>query len=318
MIDFRSVSLSDRKLLISFLYPSDRRDSNLSFANLCCWQFLTCSSFAVIEGQLVFRFCFPARKTVYTLPAGEKAGQEVIRHLAQQAMEENMPLYLYGIVPEMKEQLENIFPGVFEYREERDHFDYLYLRMDLARLQGKAYQTKRNHVNKFRKNYDYRYTPMTAEMVQDCLVMYDEWCEARHCEEEVSLVYERQALKYGMEHFQELGLLGGVLWVDGKIIAFTFGAAINRDTFCVHAEKALLTYEGAYNTINWEFANQLPGHYIYLNREEDLGVPGLRKAKLPIVQYNCWKKGLRYVQKDFGIVYYSSVYEFSNSLVVFL
>lgn len=103
--------------------------------------------------------------------------------MAQQAMEENMPLYLYGIVPEMKEQLENIFPGVFEYREERDHFDYLYLRMDLARLQGKAYQTKRNHVNKFRKNYDYRYTPMTAEMVQDCLVMYDEWCEARHCEE---------------------------------------------------------------------------------------------------------------------------------------
>lgn len=86
--------------------------------------------------------------------------------------------------------------------------------------------------------------------------------------------------------------LGGVLWVDGKIIAFTFGAAINRDTFCVHAEKALLTYEGAYNTINWEFANQLPGHYIYLNREEDLGVPGLRKAKLSYRPVQLLEKGI--------------------------
>lgn len=280
MIEFKSVALTDRELLTSYIYPGNRRDNNLSFANLCCWQFLTCSSFAVLDNQLVLRFCFPDEKTVYALPGGEKEGNSVIRKLAHQAMEENIPLYLYGNVPDMVMELENEFPGVFEYRKDRDHFDYLYLRHDLAELKGKDYQAKRNHVNKFKKTYDYRYTPMTAEMIADCISMYDKWCEDRRCEEDRSLEYEQQALKYGMEHFCELGLSGGVLWVEGEIIAFTFGAPVNHDTFCVHAEKALVAYEGAYNTVNREFASHLPEHFTYINREEDLGVPGLRKAKL--------------------------------------
>lgn len=292
MIDFKSVTLSDRKILTSFIFPTDRRDSNLSFASLCCWQFLNCSSYAVIDEQLVLRFCFPERKTVYTLPAGETVGKKVVRELAQVAKEENIPLYLYGIVPEMSRQLEEIFPEVFEYREERDHFDYLYLRKDLAALQGKDYQTKRNHVNKFRKSYDYRYTPMTVEMIPDCLKMYDQWCIKRQCEEDISLEYERQALIFGMEHFRELGLTGGVIWVEGKIIAFTFGAPVNKDTFCVHAEKALGEYEGAYNAINQEFSCRLSESFVYLNREEDLGIEGLRKAKLSYRPVLLLEKGL--------------------------
>lgn len=292
MIDFKSVSLSDREVLTSFVLPTSRRDNNLSFANLCCWQFLNCSSFAIIEEQLVIRFCFPDHQTIYTLPEGEKKGKQVIRHLARQAREENLPLYIYGILPEMQEQLEAVFPDVFEYRAERDHFDYLYLTDDLAGLKGKDFQTKRNHVNKFRKTYDYRYAPMTAEVAGECLKMYEEWCKLRHCEGEESLQYEQRALTYGMKHFRELELTGGVLWVEGNIVAFTFGAPINRDTFCVHAEKALPGYEGAYNAINQEFANQLSGQYVFLNREEDLGLPGLRKAKLSYRPVRILEKGL--------------------------
>lgn len=292
MIDFKSVALADRKLLVPYLLPTDRRDNNLSFANLCCWQFLTCSSYAFIEDRLVLRFCFPDHKTVYTLPAGEKEGTAVIRKLARQAKEEGLPLYLYGIVPEMQAQLDAVFPDVFEYRENRDHFDYLYLREELAALQGKKFQTKRNHVNKFRKKYDYRYTPMTAAMVPDCLEMYERWCADRRCHEDVGLEYERQALTFGMVHFKDLELSGGVLWVEGKIIAFTFGAPVNRDTFCVHAEKALGEYEGAYNAINQEFAGHLPENYTYLNREEDLGVEGLRKAKLSYRPVRLLEKGM--------------------------
>lgn len=292
MIDFKSVTPADREVLTSYIFPGERRDSNLSFASICCWQFLNCSSFAVIEGQLVLRFCFPEDKTVYTLPAGEKAVQKVIPILARQAKQEDLPLYLYGIVPDMYKELEEIFPDVFEYRTERDHFDYLYLKKDLAALSGKDYQTKRNHANKFRKTYSFCYTPMTAEMVPDCLEMYDLWCNDRRCDEDESLEYERQALKYGLAHFNELNLTGGVLRVDGKIIAFTFGAPVNRDTFCVHAEKALAAYDGGYNVINQEFACHLPECYIYLNREEDLGLEGLRKAKLSYRPVLLLEKGL--------------------------
>lgn len=292
MIDFKTISLQDRDLLESYLLKGERRDSNLSFASLCCWQFLNCSSFAVIDGQLVIRFCFPEYNTVYTIPAGAKAGREVVATLARQAMEEKLPLYIYGIFPGLREWLEKDFPEVFEYRGNRDHFDYLYLRKDLAELSGKAYQPKRNHVNKFRKTYDYRYTPMTAEMVPDCLELYDRWCEEKRCGEDESLQNERYALIFGMEHFRELGMEGGVLWVDGRIIAFTFGAPVNSDTFCIHAEKALATYDGAYNAINREFAAHLPARYVYLNREEDLGISGLRKAKLSYRPVSLLEKGL--------------------------
>ncbi len=146
MIEFKSVTLADRRFLTSAIFPSKRQDNNLSFANLCAWQFLTCSSFAVIENQLVFRFCFSDAGTVYTFPSGEKAGKKAIRILAGQAEAEGLPLYLYGIMPQMREELEGIFPQVFEYRQERAHFDYLYLRTDLANLRGKNYQPKRNHV----------------------------------------------------------------------------------------------------------------------------------------------------------------------------
>lgn len=291
-LDFKSVTLADRELLTSFIFPEDRRDANLSFASLCCWQFLNCSSFVFVDDQLVLRFCFPGHKTVYTLPAGEKRGQKAVRRLAQQAKEEQLPLYLYGIVPDMHRQLEEIFPSVFEYREERDHFDYLYLRKDLAALRGKDYQMKRNRANKFRKTYDYRYTPMTAEMVTDCLAMYDLWCRDRRCEEDVSLATEKEALEYGLQHFRELQLTGGVLWVEGKVIAFTYGAPVNHDTFCIHAEKALAAYEGAYTVINQEFACRLPEEYTYINREEDLGVEGLRTAKLSYRPVLLLEKGI--------------------------
>ncbi|MEG1737182.1 MAG: phosphatidylglycerol lysyltransferase domain-containing protein [Odoribacter sp.] len=292
MIAFKSVTPGDRELLASYIFPGDRRDSNLSVASLCCWQFLNCSSYAVCEGQLVIRFCFPDIGTVYTFPAGEESGKKVIFTLVRQAKEEGLPFYLYGVLPDMQQVLDRLFPEVFEYRSNRDHFDYLYLRRDLAELRGKDYQPKRNHINKFRKSYDYRYTPMTKEMVADCMVVYHQWCEERRCSEDEGLGFEQRALIYGMEHFSELALKGGVLWVEGKMIAFTFGAMVNHDTFGVHAEKALMAFEGAYNVIHQEFATHLPSSVVYLNREEDLGIEGLRRAKLSYRPIRLLEKGV--------------------------
>lgn len=291
MIDFKPVTPKDKELLTSFLFPGERRDANLSIVNLCSWQFLTCSSFAIVDKLLVFRFCF-GNRTVYSIPVGNEQAEGVIRLLAGQANEEGLPLCIYGIVPELKELLEKVFPEVFEYKENPDHFDYLYLRKDLAELKGKDYQTKRNHVNKFKKRYDFRFIPLTAEMVPDCLIFYDEWCEERRCGEDEGLEQEQQALTYALNHFNELGITGGSLWVEGRMIAFTFGTPVNYDTFCIHAEKALGEFEGAYNTINQKFAQFLPECFKYLNREEDLGLPGLRKAKMSYRPVRMLEKGL--------------------------
>jgi hypothetical protein len=107
-----------------------------------------------------------------------------------------------------------------------------------------------------------------------------EWCKANDCDKQDGTGNERQAIVFALEHFEELGLSGGILYANDKIVAFTFGMPINKETFGVHVEKADTTVEGAYAMINFEFANHIPETFTYINREEDLGIEGLRKAKL--------------------------------------
>ena len=123
-------------------------------------------------------------------------------------------------------------------------------------------------------------TPITPDRIQECLDLEAEWCKANNCDQHEGTGNERRALVYALHNFEELGLTGGILHVDGKIAAFTFGMPINQDTFGVHVEKADTSIDGAYAMINYEFANHIPEQYVYLNREEDLGIEGLRKAKL--------------------------------------
>ena len=148
-------------------------------------------------------------------------------------------------------------------------------------MKGKKFQAKRNHINRFRNTYpDYEYTPITPDRIQECLDLEAEWCKVNNCDQQEGTGNERRALIYALHNFEALGLTGGILHVNGKFVAFTFGMPINHETFGVHVEKADTSIDGAYAMINYEFANRIPEQYIYINREEDLGIEGLRKAKL--------------------------------------
>lgn len=148
-------------------------------------------------------------------------------------------------------------------------------------LKGKKFLAKRNHVNHFRKEYPhYEYRNLTPELVPECLQLEEKWCKANGCYGQMALWSERCSMLYALTHCEELGILGGVLFVDGQIVAFTYGAPINSDTWDVCAEKANTDIEGSYAMINYEYVNHLPQNYVYVNREEDLGLEGLRKAKL--------------------------------------
>jgi hypothetical protein len=261
---------------------SPYRNCDFSFANMCSWRFLYKSEYAIVNRFLLIRFRIEEDdRPAYMFPLGEGNLAQVIRLLEKDALAQGHPLRILGVTPEGKNSLEQVFPGGFRFIAERDYSDYIYLRSDLITLSGKKYQAKRNHINKFTKLYRYEYRPITPELVPECLALECKWYKANRTDSDAEeLSYERRSLTFALRHAVELGLTGGAICVDGQIVAFAFGAPINSDTFAVHVEKADIRYDGAYSVMNFEFAAHIPEQYIYINREEDLGIPGLRQAKL--------------------------------------
>jgi len=280
MIKFKDITLEDKEAITSITMNSERKNCDLSFSNLCSWRFMYDTKFAIVDGFLLFKFHMN-NELAYMMPVGEGDLKKILEAIIDDATSEGKSFLMYGVCNNMKDEIEKLMPGKFDFSSNRDYVDYIYLRTDLAELKGKKFQPKRNHANKFYKTYtDYEYVPITADRISECLRLEEEWCKANDCGQQNGLGNERKSLTYALNHFDELGLTGGILYVNGKIAAFTFGMPINHETFGVHVEKADTEIEGAYNVINQEFAKHIPEQFVYLNREEDLGIEGLRKAKL--------------------------------------
>ena len=283
-IDFKPITIDDKEVITSFTLPSPLRNCDLAFSNMCSWRFLYQSEYAVYKNFLLIRFYIEEKnkkRIAYMRPIGNGDFRDALLQLEEDSWQHGHPLLMLGVTPISKDLLEEAFPGEFSYIPERDYFDYIYLREDLATLKGKKFQAKRNHVNKFKKQYAYEDEPLTAELVPECLEFEAKWYKAnRTDDDQEELTDERKSMIFALNHFKELNLLGGAIRIDHKLVAFTFGSPINQDTFGVHVEKADTDYDGAYSIINQEFASRIPEQYIYVNREEDLGIPGLRKAKL--------------------------------------
>ena len=280
MITFQNITLQDKETITSYTQKSSRRNCDLSFSNLCSWRFLYDTQFAIIDHFVLFKF-WSKGQLFYMMPVGQGDLGKALKELQADAQKENQPFCILGACSCMKEELEAIIPGQFSYESNRDAADYIYLRSDLATLVGKKFQAKRNHLNKFRNKYpDYEYISIGPNQIQECLDLEAEWCKANNCNEHEGTGNERRALTYALHNFEALGLTGGLLRAEGKIVAFSFGMPINQETFGVHVEKADTTIDGAYAMINYEFANHVAEQYTYINREEDLGIEGLRKAKL--------------------------------------
>lgn len=281
MIAFKPIDLSDKETVQKYTLCSPRRNCDLSFVNLYSWRFLYQTEIAEMNGFLLFRF-YADGQLAYMMPVGEGSDiRPVIEALMEDAKSQGAPFRLLGVCVNMRAELENAFPDRFNFVSDRDYADYIYLRSDLSTLKGKKFQPKRNHLNKFRSNYpNYTYKPLTSDLIPACLELETQWCRANNCAENQALESERRSMTAALQHLEQLDVIGGVLYVEDEIVAFTFGAPINQTTFDTCVEKANTAVEGAYAMINYEFANHIPSQYIYINREEDLGLEGLRKAKL--------------------------------------
>lgn len=251
------------------------------FANLFCWQHYYQTRWAETDGWLVVRaYINGERRAAYLIFSQEEKPDysTIIPLLEEDAARLEVPMTLMGMSKGECDELQRQYPDAFLFDDNRDFADYVYLAEDLRTLKGRKYAQKRNHVNKFKSLYSYRFETITEANIADCLELEEEWMSSHAGDE--SAVAENVTIKAAFRHYAELELLGGVLYVEDRPIAFTYGSALNRDTFCTHVEKGDIRYEGVYQMINFLFAQHLPENYVYVNREEDMGLPGLRKSKM--------------------------------------
>lgn len=291
MIEFRPLELADKELVQRYTLGSRRQNCDLSFANLYSWRFYYHTQIAEWRNFLLFRFLVNENQLAYMMPLGEGPLKPVVEAMMEDARLQGGPFKMTGVCASTRAELESEFPERFDFQLDRDYFDYIYLRSDLTTLSGKRFQPKRNHINRFKAVCsDYQYLPLTPEWVPECLRLEKDWCEAKEDGEEQMLQDECRSMTTALQHMEELDIEGGVLRVDGRIVAFTYGAPINSETFDTCVEKADTRVEGAYAMINYEFANHISPQFTYLNREEDLGLEGLRRSKLSYQPFRLLEK----------------------------
>ena len=286
MIDFHPPRLEEKPWVDELLRRADYRGCDYNFTNLFVWSRAYHQEIARVDDFLVTHVC-GRMGCSFMFPAGGGDLASVIRKLEEEAAGRGEPLRLVCLTPRQMAELEEFFPGQFTFTADRDGYDYLYEIDRLADLGGKRLHAKRNHINRFMENNpSWTYEEITPESLGECLAMDKEWYRrslAREGEaEERDLGDEGVALRQAMEHYQARGLEGGLIRVYGEVVAFTMGDLLNSDTYDVHFEKAYGELQGAYAMINREFARWVRGRHPnvrYLNREDDMGVEGLRKAK---------------------------------------
>ena len=278
-MEFRKITLEDKNWIEEKLREDDRRGCEYTFCNNYIWRDIYQVEVACVCDCLVVKYeaegeeCF-----AFPIGAGDKA--QAVRLLSEEARENGRLLFFDSMLEEDKALLEREFPGQFIIHEERDGFDYLYTTEKLSTLAGKKLHGKRNHINRFLENQNWSYEPMTEANKEECLAMDKKWCDMQAEKWDQGMLEEQRAVRESIEHFSELGFVGGVLRVDGAVVAFTIGEPLNSDTFVVHIEKAFADIQGAYPMINQQFVLHECQGFSYVNREDDTGEEGLRKAKL--------------------------------------
>ena len=278
MMTFHQLSLSDREAMQAVTLPSGRRNCNYNFANLVGWQFLFCTEVCVLNSAVVLRYTFDGQRA-YMVCTSEALTLELIEALFDDS---NGELTLIGLEDSQVEQL-SIFNSQFSITIEpvRNQYDYIYRRTNLATLHGKHLDAKRNHIHRFRAEHpDFEYRPLKPEMFDECRHLTEIWLEEKNENRNETIDAEHRVMETIFSNWDALGMIGGSIFVDGRMVAFTYGSAVTSDTFDVCVEKADRHVEGSFAIINQQFAEHLPEQYIYLNREEDMGILGLRQAKL--------------------------------------
>ena len=287
------VTLEDRELLESYLRGFDYKTSGLTYTSLYMWREINYISWERIGDYLCVTGSDnlnPSMGEPFMFPPLTRTGAyepESLRRTILEAKERFESLgrrFAMKLVPfHLLDALAEAMPNRLVFEADRPNYDYLYDTKDLIELKGRAYHSKKNHLNYFLSNYKYDYCEMTTDMAEDAMAFIRAFNERKSPEdphERELLELEERAMRDVFLNLDTVGYLSGVIMIDGRIEAISIGGRLGTKTVTVHVEKANTEYRGLYQAINNEFCKAMAANVKRINREEDMGIPGLRKAKL--------------------------------------
>ena len=275
MLEFKKIELCDIEKIKAFTQNNEILACEKNLANLIIWQKAYNNMYAIKDGMLFLK-SGKEKSQSFSIPIGGdiKKGLDMI---FEYAAPEKPRFWVQndGKIADFKELLGESY----DISPVRDAFDYIYKREDLANLSGKKYHSKRNHIAAFSKQHSWYFEPITDSNKAEVLECAEKWYSENFNRMDEYMAIEKEGITTLLENMELLNVRGGAIFVDGMVVAFTLGSPINENVFDIHIEKALKDYATAYTVINNEFAKTLRD-YEFINREDDMGLEGLRKAKL--------------------------------------
>ena len=281
MVQFHRVTIADKPFVDGFVRAEDSRSADFNFGNIYLWDPAYFQELSSVDGRLLTRLKYEDLP-FFAFPIGSGDVKPAVEAMEEYAARAGIQLRLRGVTDGHRELLEAAYPGRFEFEEDRDCFDYIYLAEKLASFSGKKLHGKRNFCNRFEKEHSWEFRRLTRELFPTCMEMLGFW-QREFDEPPDGLEEEHGAIIRALMRWEALGLEGGVLFADGMCVGFTVGEKISSDTFDVHFEKAYASVPGAYPMVCREFTKQILADHpeiVYLNREDDMGHENLRSAKL--------------------------------------
>lgn len=289
MAEFREIKIEDKSWIDAILEKQENLSLEYNFTTAFIWRNIFGITISPLQGGKFYTT--KTKNNSFMFPCGDGDIKSALEEIFEYCEEKGIKPKFYSLTKKNKEILESLYPDAFSYKENRDGSDYVYEKEKLATLSGKKLSAKRNHINRFvEANPDWKYEGIDDSNIKDAFLMNEKWCEMAGCEKEEGIKDESCAVKEAFAHFKELKLSGGLIRANGEVVAYSMGDKLSCDTFLVHIEKAFPDIQGAYPIINREFVIHNCENFAFVNREDDAGDEGLRKAKLSYRPYEIIEK----------------------------
>ena len=276
-LDFKPVDIRDKEIFTRYFKSDPPEISELTFTNLFMWQSLYHPVWTERDNVLLIVLRPEGSSPFGLQPVGPGNRSDALSILLDYLDEQTQK----PVIRRAGEKFisETVNKSRYICIRDRANDDYVYSTADLIKLSGRKYHRKKNHLNQFIKSFRYEYRKLDMELVECFMDMQEEWCRMKECVEIPNLLSEDYAVRRALTHFEELDYEGGAIMIEGKIEAFSLGERLNRDTAVIHIEKANPDIPGLYAAINQMFLSNAWAKIEYINREQDLGIEGLRAAK---------------------------------------